>query len=131
MSEFVQPLAEWCAAFLEVIGVVAILLTALFALGVAGRQMVRHVEREQIYRETRLRLARGILLGLELLVAADIIHTVAVDLTFTSAGVLAIIVLIRTFLSFSLEVEMTGHWPWQGQAGSDTDGDQSQEPEAS
>ena len=60
-------------------------------------------------------MGRSILLGLELLVAADIIRTVAVTPTFESVGVLAIIVLIRTFLSFSLELEITGRWPWQKQ----------------
>ena len=65
------------------------------------------------YRAYRRRLGRAILLGLELLVAADIIRTVAVRPTFESTGVLAIIVLIRTFLSISLEVELEGRWPWQ------------------
>jgi uncharacterized membrane protein len=64
------------------------------------------------YRLYRQRLGRAILLGLELLVAADIIKTVAVTPTFESAGVLAIIVLIRTFLSVSLSVELEGRWPW-------------------
>ena len=54
-----------------------------------------------------------ILLGLEFLVAADIIRTVAIEPTFTSLGVLGLIFLIRTFLSFSLELEITGRWPWQ------------------
>jgi uncharacterized membrane protein len=54
--------------------------------------------------------------GLEFLVAADIIHTVAVDLSFQTVGVLSLIVLIRTFLSFTLEVELTGRWPWQNEA---------------
>ena len=66
-----------------------------------------------IFHQFRQRLGRGILLGLEFLVAADIIHTVAVELTLKTVGVLAIIVLIRTFLSFTLEVELTGRWPWQ------------------
>ncbi|MGI8663601.1 MAG: DUF1622 domain-containing protein [Acidimicrobiales bacterium] len=65
------------------------------------------------YRSFRQRLGRAILLGLELLVAADIIRTVAVTPTFTSAGVLGVIVVIRTFLSFSLEVELEGRLPWQ------------------
>ena len=56
---------------------------------------------------------RAILLGLELLVAGDIIRTVAVTPTFTSVGVLAIIVIIRTFLSWSLEVELEGRFPWE------------------
>jgi uncharacterized membrane protein len=65
------------------------------------------------YERYRANLGRGILLGLELLVAADIIETVAAPLDFRSIGVLGLIVLIRTFLSFSLEVEIKGHWPWQ------------------
>jgi uncharacterized membrane protein len=65
------------------------------------------------YEFFRRRLGRAILLGLEFLVAADIIRTVAVTPTAESVAVLAGIVLIRTFLSFSLQLEMTGAWPWQ------------------
>lgn len=65
------------------------------------------------YRLYRQGLGRAILLGLEFLVGADIIRTVAIDPTFTSAGILAIIVAVRTFLSFSLELEISGRWPWQ------------------
>jgi uncharacterized membrane protein len=65
------------------------------------------------YRAFRQSLGRSILLGLELLVAGDIIRTVAASPTFRSVGVLVVIVLIRTFLSFSLELELTGRWPWQ------------------
>lgn len=61
----------------------------------------------------RSELGRSILLGLEFLVAADIINTVAVEPTLGSLAVLGGIVLIRTFLSFSLEVEIEGRWPWQ------------------
>ncbi len=61
-------------------------------------------------------LGRAILLGLELLVAADIIKTVAVTPTLDSVVVLAIIVLIRTFLSWALELEISGRWPWQKRA---------------
>lgn len=64
------------------------------------------------YRRYRQGVGRGILLGLEFLVAGDIIRTVAVSPTFTSVGVLAAIVLVRTFLSFSLEIELEGRWPW-------------------
>src|SRR5690349_6745694 len=58
-------------------------------------------------------IGRGILLGLELLVGADIISTITAPLTFESVGLLAAIVAIRTFLSFSLETEIEGCWPWQ------------------
>jgi uncharacterized membrane protein len=69
----------------------------------------------------RRRLGRAILLGLEFLVAADIIRTVAVTPSAESVAVLAGIVLIRTFLSFSLQLEMTGAWPWQQRSSVATD----------
>ena len=69
----------------------------------------------------RRRLGRAILLGLEFLVAADIIRTVAVTPTAQSVAVLAGIVLIRTFLSFSLQLEMTGAWPWQQRSTANAD----------
>jgi len=87
-----------------VIGVLA--ATVLALTRARGRQ-------PDVYRRYRQQLGQSILLGLELLVAADIIRTVAVTPTLTSVGVLACIVLIRTFLSFSLELEITGSWPWR------------------
>ena len=71
------------------------------------------------FRQVRQAVARSILLGLELLIAGDIIRTVAVEPTFESLGVLAIIVLIRTFISVELELEIDGRWPWQGRGGDD------------
>jgi uncharacterized membrane protein len=65
------------------------------------------------YGAYRQRLGQAILLGLEFLVAADIIGTVTISPTFTSMGMLAAIVLIRTFLSTALAVEIEGRWPWQ------------------
>ncbi|MEU6073902.1 DUF1622 domain-containing protein [Micromonospora sp. NPDC047074] len=69
------------------------------------------------YRPYRQGVGRAILLGLELLVAGDIIRTVAVSPTFYSVGVLALIVAVRTFLSVTLEVELEGRWPWQRRPG--------------
>ncbi len=90
---------------------------AVIAGGVALVSFValrRLTHREpDVYMSFRQQLGRAILLGLELLVAADIIRTVAVAPTIESVLVLGGIVLVRTFLSFSLEVELTGHWPWQ------------------
>lgn len=65
------------------------------------------------YRAYRQQVGKAILLGLEFLVAADIIRTVAVSPSFHGVGVLAIVVAVRTFLSFTLDVELEGHWPWQ------------------
>jgi uncharacterized membrane protein len=64
------------------------------------------------YREYRANLGRGILVGLEILIAADILKSVVVDPTLQGILVLGGIVLIRTFLSISLDVEINGHWPW-------------------
>jgi uncharacterized membrane protein len=105
---------------LDSAGVAAVVIGAL----VGGILAVRRALRRQgpVYRPFRQFFGRSILLGLELLVAADIIRTVAVTPTLTSIAVLAGIVLIRTFLSFSLELEITGRWPWQksSPASSDT-----------
>ena len=92
-------------------GVAVLVVGALMATATAASQL-RHHE-AGIYRRFRQQLGRTILLGLELLVAGDIVRTVATKPTLISVTILAIIVLIRTFLSFSLEVELTGRWPWQ------------------
>ena len=68
---------------------------------------------EFAYKMVRNQITRTLLLGLEVLVAADIIRTVAVSPTLMSVAVLAAIVAIRTFLSWSLILEMEGRWPWQ------------------
>jgi uncharacterized membrane protein len=80
------------------------------------------------YDDLRADLGRAILLGLEFLVAADIIGTVAVEPTFRSLGVLALIVVIRTFLSFSLEVEIEGRGPWQRGRAARSDGERGAAP---
>ncbi len=106
-------MVEAVGKVLDGAGVGAILVGGLAATVTAARSAGRR--RPAIYRSFRQQLGRSILLGLELLVAADIIRTVAVTPTLGSVGVLAGIVLIRTFLSFSLELEITGRWPWQKQ----------------
>ena len=97
-------------AAVGVIFVSAIASGVMFARGLLGREM----SVEHGYRQLRRGIGRGVLLGLELLVAGDIIRTVAIEPTFESVGVLAAIVVVRTFLSFALEIELTGRWPWNG-----------------
>ena len=92
-------------------GVAVIVTGAAIAVGDAAVRLARH--EAEVYRRFRRQFGRTILLGLELLVAGDIVRTVATEPTLTSVAALGIIVLIRTFLSFSLEVELTGRWPWQ------------------
>lgn len=113
MSEFIRPIAEWCAAGIEFLGLSIIILFAAVSLIKGVMLLTKGLPREDVFKKVRRTLGYGILLGLEFLVAADIIHTVAVELTFESVGVLALVVLIRTFLSFTLDLELTGRWPWQ------------------
>ena len=99
---------------IEIVGTAIIVVGSFGALGIFLVRMVTTVgPRETLVTAFRSNLGRSILLGLEFLVAADIINTVAVEPTVQSLIVLAGLVLIRTFLSFSLEVEIEGRWPWQ------------------
>lgn len=96
---------------IDALGVAAIvigLLVAVSRFATTARWGTGHS-----YRRLRQDIGRGILLGLEFLVAADIIRTVAVSPTVQNVLVLGLIVLIRTFLSMVLEVELDGLWPWQ------------------
>lgn len=102
---------ELAGKVMDTAGVVVLVIGAVVA-AVRAAQSAR-AQQPGTYRQFRQQLGRTILLGLELLVAADIIRTVAVTPTLSSVLVLALIVLIRTFLSFSLELEITGRWPWQ------------------
>jgi uncharacterized membrane protein len=98
------------AKVIEAVGVAVMVLGGLGAFLWAGRDLLQHVE--DTYVRLRMHLGRVILLGLEVLIVGDIIRTIVVEPTIESVGVLAIIVLIRIVLSFSLEVEIDGTWPW-------------------
>lgn len=106
-----QGIIETVGQTVDMAGVVAIVVGAALATVFAIGRLLR--SEPDTYSRFRRFLGRSILLGLELLVAADIIRTVAVAPTLPSVGVLAAIVLIRTFLSWSLELEISGRWPWQ------------------
>jgi uncharacterized membrane protein len=97
----------------DALGVIVIIIGVVVATFQLLRMLLREGSSEPTYRRYRQGLGRGLLLGLELLVAGDIIKTVAVTPTLESVTVLGIIVIIRTFLSWSLEVELNGRWPWQ------------------
>jgi uncharacterized membrane protein len=96
----------------EVLGILTLVLGLAAAL-VRGGLALRGGQGADAYRVVRTVFGRSILLGLEFLVAADIIRTVAVQPSLQNVLVLGLIVLIRTFLSFSLEVEIDGRWPWR------------------
>jgi uncharacterized membrane protein len=96
----------------EAVGVAVLVTGGVVAFARAALDLTQR-DRAGTYTRLRSFFGRTILLGLEILVAADLIRTVAVDPSLENVGVLAIIVLIRTFLSFSLDVEIEGRWPWR------------------
>ena len=104
---------RWITRALEVTGIGIIVVGAIVSILVFLLRLAKGRPREKTIGDFRSSLGQAILLGLELLVAADIVNTVAIEPTLDSLAVLAGIVLIRTFLSFSLEVEIEGRWPWQ------------------
>lgn len=114
MGGFEHSFAHWAhlaGRAVEAFGIVVIVIGAIVATVVFLSH--RRGNFDEAYRRYRQHLGHAILLGLEFLVAADIIGTVAVEPSFYNLGVLAIIVAIRTFLSFTLELEVSGRWPWQ------------------
>ena len=112
-----EHLIVGAARLVELAGVAVLLLGAMVAALVFVKRVSGHLTFRDAYHGLRADLGRAILLGLELLVIADIIGTVAIKPTFQNLGVLAAIVAIRTLLSFTLELEVSGHWPWQRPAG--------------
>lgn len=110
---------RWVGTLIDVSGVAVIALGVLWATGRILWSAFARTSPANAYRHYRQDVGRSILLGLELLVAGDIIRTVAVRPTFTNVGVLVIIVLVRTFLSWTLEVELSGRFPWQREKPSD------------
>jgi uncharacterized membrane protein len=109
----IRTLIESAALAAEVAGV--LLIVGGLAVATA-RYFARRGECASPYQRYRQDLGRAILLGLEVLVAADIVRTVAFTPTMDSVFVLAVIVAIRTFLSWSLALELEGRWPWQREA---------------
>jgi uncharacterized membrane protein len=109
-----RSLIELIVLAIELISVAILAVGVTFMLGRAAYRFARSgSEWPVIYRTTREGIGRVLLLGLEVLIAADIIKTVALDMTLENGAALGLIVLIRTFLSWAIEVETDGRWPWQ------------------
>ena len=104
---------QWISTGIEMIGIGIIVAGGIIASILFLVEWTKRKMFPAAYQKYRERLGQAILLGLEFLVAADIIGTVAVDPTFRNVGVLGAIVLIRTFLSFALEFEIKGSLPWK------------------
>ncbi len=109
----INPALTHVSTLIEAAGVTVIVIAALVATLAFLHGGALSGDWQGALRRYRANLGRGILLGLELLVAADIIGTVAVTPSLENLAVLGLIVAIRTFLSFSLEVEIEGRWPWR------------------
>lgn len=100
-------------AFLDAIGVLVILAGVIIATLAALITIYRYKSVHDVYKNYRYNLARAILVGLEFLVAGDIVRTVAGDLTFNSVIVLGVVVVIRLLLGIQFETEIEGRWPWK------------------
>ena len=97
---------------IEIYGVFVIVLGIVWSIRyVLGRNVASR------YDNYKISIGRSLLLGLEVLVAADIVKTIAIELTFVSLGLLAGLVLVRTFLGWTLTLEIEGRWPWQSDRG--------------
>ena len=111
-----ETILEWvelAALAIELIAVAIIIGAIIYSLGNYLFKSILSTDQEGLYQQLKIRLGKALLLGLEILVAADIIRTVALEATLASVSVLGLLVLIRTFLSWALVVEIEGRWPWQ------------------
>jgi uncharacterized membrane protein len=111
--ENIKSLVEAAAIAIELVAVAIIVSVVFYGVFHYLFKIFTKTDIRDRYSQLRTRLGRALLLGLEILVAADIIRTVALEPTLLNVAVLGLLVLIRTFLSWSLEVEIEGHWPWR------------------
>jgi uncharacterized membrane protein len=109
IPDFVRSLG----VVIELLGVLLIVLGIIYAGFYSLLGWREQLDRVVIYNQLKIGIARTLLLGLEILVAADIIRTVALEPSLENLVSLGLLVLIRTFLSWALVVEVEGHWPWQ------------------
>lgn len=112
--EVAKDISEW----IEVIAVAVIAIAVVAAL-VSGLLRMRSDGVVEGIEVVKRHVGRGLLLGLDLLIAADIIRTVTLEPTLENVAALGLLVVVRTFLAWSLVVELKGHWPWQPDPGAD------------
>ena len=112
-GETILDWIELAALAIEIIAVAIIIGAFVYSLTRYLINSIFEPEQGDQYQQLKVRLGKALLLGLEILVAADIIRTIALEATLQSVVVLGLLVLIRTFLSWALVVEIEGRWPWQ------------------
>ena len=118
-GERILVLIEAVALAIEILAVMIIVVSIIHALLRYTFRAMLENEDEDHYQDLKIRLGKALLLGLEILVAADVIRTVALEATLESVVILGLLVLIRTFLSWALIVEIEGRWPWNAARGDD------------
>jgi uncharacterized membrane protein len=107
--EIASDVSEW----IEILAVCVIASTVVVALVVMLRSLASERDTARAFQAFKEAFARGVLLGLDLLIAADIIRTVTLDPTLENVAALGLLVVVRTFLSWALVLEAEGRWPWQ------------------
>ncbi len=115
--EIARSVSEW----IEIVAIAVISVSVLIAAFV-GIRTARAAGADAGIEATKRQIGRGLLLGLDLLIAADVIRTVTLDPTLENVSALGVLVVVRTFLAWSLVVELEGRWPWQVQAPTGADG---------
>jgi uncharacterized membrane protein len=113
LSRELEQWIELAAVVIEVLAVAIIVIATIYATVAYLVRLASRTAGLPAYEQYKIRLGRALLLGLEILVAADIVRTVALEPSLENVGILALLVLIRTFLSWSLVVEIEHRWPWQ------------------
>ncbi len=105
-------LAEHVSEWIEIVAI-AVITVAVVAAFVVGLRSIRSAGVREAIERTKQTVGRGLLLGLDLLIAADVIRTVTLEPTLENVAALGLLVVVRTFLAWSLMVELQGRWPWQ------------------
>jgi uncharacterized membrane protein len=115
LVEAVRAAIEWAALGIEILGAVVIVAGVLRVAITRGTvRFLLRLDEPGAFESYKHQIGRSLLLGLEFLVAGDVVRTVALEPTLGNVAVLGMLVLVRTFLAWSLAVEIEGHWPWQG-----------------
>ncbi len=116
LEDRMLELIESAAVVIDLAGVAIIAAGIVIGLALGLRDRLRSQDACAVYQASRQRIGRAIVLGLEILVASDIIHTVAIEPTLLNAGVLAILIVVRTFINWTLVLDLEERWPWQSKS---------------
>jgi uncharacterized membrane protein len=120
----IRGVIEWAALGIEILGAAVIVAGVLKVVITRGTiRYLFQLDRPGAYEKYKHQMGRSLLLGLEFLVAGDVVRTVALEPTLNNVEVLGLLVAIRTFLAWSLAVEMERRWPWQPRTQSDAGGE--------